>query len=365
VRDQRRVDTAWAARVRAALPLGLAVATHALIVIAVYVDGLRARPVDARVPAAVEQAPRAEVEVEVEAPYGADEPRSASAADTRLAAATAATAPAASGGAPRPNTRPNPGAGGETFDGAIAAPTGTSDDAALESPGAATSTFRPTKGVDVGLGNRAGLAGLAEGTDAPPGRTGPRPASSTGGLVEALDAADMARGLGHGGPVRTAVDEAARLPEAPTFGSATFAVALGTDGSVKVSVVAASGDRTRWDSLGPAVRDTLLRASHRKALKGNGVLVTVKVDASEQFPGGGRPTPDSKQGLGARASAGGVTETKDRVDIELPSASVGYRTRSCDVGVAVSLGGVSLGGGCAPGVAMRVVATQILSEQRL
>jgi len=184
----------------------------------------------------------------------------------------------------------------------------------LESSGVGAWTFRPTSGVDLGLKNRAGLASAAP--ELPQERLGPRPASSTGGLVEALDAADVARGLGHGGPVRSAVDLAASSPEAPTFGTATFAVALGSDGSV------------------------------------NGVLVTVKVDASEQFPGGGRPTPDSKQGVGARASLGGITETKDHVEIELPSASVAYRTRSCGVGLTVNPGGVSLGGGCEPGVAM-------------
>ena len=53
------------------------------------------------------------------------------------------------------------------------------------------------------------------------------------------------------------------------------------------------------------------------------------------------------------------------MEIELPSASIGYRTRGCGVGLAVGAGGIGLGGGCEPGVAMRVVATKILSEQRL
>ena len=340
---------AWRARGRAAWPLAAALVAHVLVGAAVVVRALPAphdsasasRPelaIELVEEAALPAAP--ELEPEPDAREASLTPPRERVAGVPLRAERSAT--------------PVPGA--------IAGASRGAGEAALETTGAGTWTFRPTAGVELGLKNRAGLASGA--VDAPPERAGPRPASSTGGLVEALDAADVALGLGHGGPVRSAVDLAARTPDAPTFGTATFAVALGTDGSVKVSVVAASSDRERWESLGPAVRNTLLDAARRKALKGNGVLVTVKVDASEQFPGGGRPTPDDKQGLGAHASAGGVTETKEHVEIELPSASIGYRTRSCGVVMAVGAGGIGLGGGCEPGVAMRVVATKILSEQR-
>ena len=345
-----RGRSAWRARGRAAWPLAAALVAHVLVGAAVVVRALPAphdsasasrpeRAIDLVEEAALPAAPELDPEPDARE-ASLTPPRERVAGVPLRAERSAAPVPGAIAGASR-------GAG----------------EAALETTGAGTWTFRPTAGVDLGLKNRAGLASGS--VEAPPERAGPRPASSTGGLVEALDAADVALGLGHGGPVRSAVDLAARTPDAPTFGTATFAVALGTDGSVKVSVVAASSDRERWESLGPAVRNTLLGAARRKALKGNGVLVTVKVDASEQFPGGGRPTPDDKQGLGAHASAGGVTETKEHVEIELPSASIGYRTRSCAVVMAVGAGGIGLGGGCEPGVAMRVVATKILSEQRL
>ncbi len=227
-------------------------------------------------------------------------------------------------------------------------------------------TFRPTTGpVDLRLHAAAGAGGAGAEGPPPRGATSPRPVSTTGGLAESLDAADVARGMGRGGPVRTAVDEAARRPEAPTFGSAVFQVALGSDGSVSVTLADASVDRTMWDGLRPAIHAALASSKMRVPPPGKGIRVTVRVEASEQYPGGGRPVPDKMQGAAVHGSIGTIKESKDHVEITPPLVVLTYRTRKCGAGLAATPAGVSLSGGCEPGVAMRVVETKIVREERL
>jgi hypothetical protein len=231
--------------------------------------------------------------------------------------------------------------------------------------------FRSTTGdghVDIGLGTLGAMKvatlqpGEGQGGRAP---AAPRPVSTTGGLFEALDQGDVERGMGHGGPVRSAVDAAAHRPDAPTFGKAVFAVALAADGSVQVSLAGSSGDPKGWEALRPAIREAVEKAPKRIRVAGKGVLVTVAVEAKEQFASGATPTPDKKQGLGAQGSLGAVHETKEHVEFELPSGALTFKTRNCGAGVSLSAAGIGLSGNCESGVAMRVVSTKIVAEQRL
>jgi hypothetical protein len=66
-----------------------------------------------------------------------------------------------------------------------------------------------------------------------------------------------------------------------------------------------------------------------------------------------------------KASPPKIVETKDRVDFVLPTVAAGYRGRNCSAGVVVGAHGVSGGADCNAGVAMRVVSTRIVSEERL
>ncbi|HVJ92814.1 MAG TPA: hypothetical protein VM580_23600, partial [Labilithrix sp.] len=154
--------------------------------------------------------------------------------------------------------------------------------------------FRPTQS-DIGLVTRpAARIAMPEDVAAPD--PGARRISSTGGLVESLDAADSARGLGRGGPERSAVDEAAHSDAAPVFGTALFAVKIGNDGSIDVDVSAASSDLAAWEGLRPLVRASLTKRPVRVPPNSRGLRVTVRVEASEQFPGGARPPPPKDQG---------------------------------------------------------------------
>jgi hypothetical protein len=235
---------------------------------------------------------------------------------------------------------------------------GVSDEPAA-SPGEGF-TFRPTI-VDLRL-SAAAAAGAIPAPEAPPA-SGPRPISTTGGLAEGLDAADVERGLGRGGPARAAVEEAARSSEAPMFGIAMFAVSVDGAGKVAVDVLDATSERAGWEALRPAIADRLAKAPVRPPSGSRGLRVTVRVEASEQFPGGARPP--AKEGVVAKASPGKITETKTKIDIELPYAAIGYRGRRCGGGLVIAPGGISGGAGCEVGVPLRVVATRIVSEQRL
>ena len=103
----------------------------------------------------------------------------------------------------------------------------------------------------------------------------------------------------------------------------------------------------------------------RLAERSRGLRVMVRVEASEQFPGGARPLPPKSTGFGARGSLGEVTESKDHIDITLPSAVLSYRTRKCEAALGLSASGVGFGAGCAVGVTQRVVSARIVEEGRL
>jgi hypothetical protein len=212
-------------------------------------------------------------------------------------------------------------------------------------------------GMDLGLGGSVRDATiLAE--RAKPETTGP-------GLAAALDAQDAARGLGRGGPARTAVEEAARGKDAPTFGIATFSIAIGADGAVDVRVADASVDRPGWAALRQEIAESLKKKPIRLAPNQNGLRVVVRVEASEKFPEGTAPTPDAKQGVSVHASPGKIRVTNGSIDIELPYVDLAAKGRSCGAGVRLTPGALAGGGGCAAGVAMRVVKARIVSEERL
>jgi hypothetical protein len=70
----------------------------------------------------------------------------------------------------------------------------------------------------------------------------PRPASTSGGLVEALDALDRQSGFGPDGTLLSAARDAATQDAAPFRGVAQFAVTVYQGGTVVVSLAASNGD---------------------------------------------------------------------------------------------------------------------------
>ncbi|WP_394840998.1 hypothetical protein LZC95_28470 [Pendulispora brunnea] len=204
------------------------------------------------------------------------------------------------------------------------------------------------KPIDLGLGTARGPAILAPGgaaTAEPPADERP---SRTGGLVEALDAEDAARGFGRGGPVKLAVEAAARTTDAPTVGKATFDVAVNGDGSLHVTLLSANTDYEGWNRITQAIRSHLGRKRVRIPPGAKGLHVVVEVEAKEQFPDGTSPSS-----LGGKVGIGPAG----------PAAS--YRGKVCRA--TISLAGIT--GGCSPenaGVApTRMVSSRIVKETRL
>ncbi len=229
-----------------------------------------------------------------------------------------------------------------------------------------------TTTVDLGIGihpNTRPLLALGAGAEAPPaGSAGPsaapRTASRTGGLVEALDAADVAHGLGRGGLVNTAVHDAAQASS--VMGKAIFAITIDGAGKVTVGVSSATEDEIGWAGLSETIRASVAARAERGQMRlpPGGLRIAVETEAKEQYPNGAKPKDMGTKGV---AKGPSVTETKERVDLHLPELAVVHRGKVCAVGV--SLIPPFVGGGCDPSnigaVAQRIVTARIVSETRL
>ena len=185
---------------------------------------------------------------------------------------------------------------------------------------------------------RNGSSALAE---------GPALASTSGGVTEALDAADVERGLGRGGPVNTAVAAAARQ-DGPVRGNATFSVTIFSDGHVDVQV---ASSQTDWSRLIPAIRDAVRNAKVRVPPNGRGLRVVVAVEASFRYPDGYAPPASTEVDVAAKV---GPDQPTDPVSAGAPRVTVRVRGKRCQGGVTVTVGGIGASGDCsAAGVAAR------------
>lgn len=227
----------------------------------------------------------------------------------------------------------------------VPASEGASREPAPSPPGSAWS-FRPTV-PNVAPGAVQILAASGGRVDAEM----PSQVSTTGGLVESLDSADVDRGLGRGGPVRSAVELAARTENAPVRGSATFSVTIFSDGKIDVQV---ASNQTDWSHLVPAIREAVKKSQVRLHPKSRGLNVVVAVEAKVKYPDGYAPPED-----GAKVT---VTPSLDR---DLPMVDIHAQGKRCWARMAVTPGGIGVGADCAIGNMARGVSTRIVSETRL
>jgi len=140
----------------------------------------------------------------------------------------------------------------------------------------------------VNLGLDRGLTWMWTSPDREPPK--PRPASTTGGLQEALDAHDRKAGLGFGGPVVTAFHAAAAHPSAPQTGSARFEAIIDASGRVTdVHVLSVDGEMEKWLTVARQVLAALRSRVLRTPLGGQGVAIVVAVQSRHQLPSGAAP----------------------------------------------------------------------------
>ncbi|WP_394833333.1 hypothetical protein LVJ94_43195 [Pendulispora rubella] len=142
--------------------------------------------------------------------------------------------------------------------------------------------------------------------------------STTGGLVEALDQQDVKLGMGRGGPVKLAIEAAARTTDAPIVGTATFDVVVESSGGLHVQLLSASTDFQGWTRLVDAIRAHLARKQVRIPSGAKGLRVAVEVEAREQYPDGVSPTA-----LG------------NEVGVSLKGVTASHRNKVCEMHPAV------------------------------
>lgn len=230
------------------------------------------------------------------------------------------------------------------------------------SPVGAASARSDVLGLDEHTGALARLGGV----------TVERPPADHAGLGGAMDALDRAHGAARGGPLKDAVEEAARGPNAPAEGTATFEIVVGPSHLATTRLLDASSDEAGWASLRAAIdvaaRKKTLRFPVGTGREAQGLRVVIRVEAAQEFPNGMKPgdlgahVTKTELGLNERAKPG---ESK----LTLPSATLHLRGKVCSLSLTLGVTASPIGGGCDPAAigtrSARRVTTAIVSEERI
>jgi len=209
--------------------------------------------------------------------------------------------------------------------------------------------FSPLREVATNLAGGQVVANAARGVveDAPRRAVG----STTGGVVEALDAHDAAIGLSRSGPLLTALEGAAEDSDAPPAGTATFDVGIEASGHVSVTLLDASSDQAGWSTVGNSTQRAIDPRRVRMPPDGSGWHAVVRVEARLVYPDGLDP---GHLGTKVTASAAGVNFTT--------------AGKVCALSLTVGLG-LGINGGCdlanIGAHALRVVHGHVVREGRL
>jgi hypothetical protein len=244
--------------------------------------------------------------------------------------------------------------------------TGTESATGLESAEGWTLQVAPRGALDLFAG---ATASLTPPFDAPPlmkpsdARTGSR----SGGLTEGLDASDRAKGLGRGGPVLSAVEDAAHSADAPEEGMADYEVVVRRTGPIEVYLLGARADRDEWDRITPAIREGVSSRHVFIPDGASGMRFVVHVDAAMRFADGKR-----RADLGNKTFASTGWSGKNEPGLSspgVPMVGVVHTGKVCSIGAAVAPGMVVLGGACSVEnigtPAVRVVHGRVVSESRI
>jgi hypothetical protein len=191
---------------------------------------------------------------------------------------------------------------------------------------------------------------------------------TTGGLLEGLDAHDVSVGMGRGGPILTALEDAlAAADGAPFEGAATFDVGIDTSGHVSVAILDQSVAAPGWSSVAEAARVAIDPARLRIPPGARGWHVVARIDATVKYPNGIDP---KTLGTKLEASPGQVHVTKDAIVVDkLPAVTFATSGKVCSLRIDVGLTLVPISGNCDPSNIgthpLRVVHGHVVGEGRL
>jgi len=257
----------------------------------------------------------------------------------------------------------------------------------------------PTRGrSDIELGIAAGdwarWVDPAAPVDARPAegvRPVPAPASTTGGLAEALEARDQEIGLGPAGTILSAAHDAGYSDRAPAIGTATFAITVLRSGGVEVTLTGASSQQQDWEKVGDSIAAAIRRKPPRIGPSRQGVRIGIELVAEERWPNGTtsrgegpalslapgkfKTTDEGKKDLETRnpfaiPPPGSPAEQPTlKAAVEPPGLWLKGRGKVCGYAVGLTLLGPMLSGGCDPAnigaKPRRVVSTRVVNQTML
>jgi hypothetical protein len=276
-----------------------------------------------------------------------------------------------------------------------AAPPGGEGGYALD-PSAPSGPVGSQKQVELGIGSGdwsryVDPTARVEAPPAPrPSSTAP-PASSTGGLAEALEAHDREVGLGPGGPVVSAAHEAGHSDVAPAIGTAKFSITVMRAGGIQVELVGASSNVEGWRKVADKMAAAIQKKPPRIAGGRNGVRFALELVAEERWPNGQvarsegpalaitvpslKATDKSIEDLSKRnplavAPPGSPSEQPPlKLDVDMPGVWLKGRGKVCSYQVGLTPLGPMLGGGCDPSNIgarpQRVVSAKVTDQTML
>ncbi len=273
-------------------------------------------------------------------------------------------------------------------------------------------SFSPfARSIDLGTVVTPDMVAPRSGTSARDGG-GSRAASATGGLSEGLAERDVELGMGRGGAIVTALEEATRIGDAPSFGGATFDVEVRPEG-ITARVERADSDEAAWTRVAAAIAGTVDPRRVRLPPGACGWHVVVRIDskvqltdgrdvrtlhglravvtagqladalegkpaagASSTTPGGPDhidPRPSDPPPVGGELGKRGPTNPLDAVQAlaarVLPVPALTVNGKVCSATLALTPMGISVGGLCSPeNIGMpehRIVSGKIIREGSL
>ena len=211
-------------------------------------------------------------------------------------------------------------------------------------------TFNPSR-VDVLAGGTSRLAGQRAAVE-----------NGTGGgdgkhaLLDAVDSADAARGLGRGGAVLTVVEDVARTSLTPEEGTAQFSVVVWKNGDVHAALVGASSGNEAWQRILGDIELGVKKKGVPIPENANGVRFDIRVDSTIRWADGRRPanagTKPVVQGLGHEGLV------MDRLQM----VGVRHENKMCVGALGLSPAGLVAVGACSPENAVQSASRQVRGQ---